>query len=399
MREKKRIIAACCITFVATVVITLGFMSAFNVGIGDRVFVSLTEYENVKGEAAKYNTLEELYQFLEENYYTDLKDDDLMTGIYKGLFSGTGDPYTRYLTEEEYRTLTESYSGKFDGIGVTMSASDEGNIEVISVIDDSPAQKAGIRDGDIIVAIENVRYTGAELREATNVLRGKKGTRVKVTINRNGTPFDYNIVREPISDQSVFGEIREDNIGYIRITSFNTNTADQFEEELKRLEKAGVDGLIIDLRSNGGGLVNQSLKIADLLIDEGVIVYMENGKGEKTYQKASPGRTPLEYVVLVNGGSASASEILVAGIQGNKEGKIIGTQTYGKGITQNTWKLKNGSGIEITVSQYFAPDGTVIHKKGITPDLVVELEETDVVDGYVTNDRQLEAAVKEIKEN
>ena len=187
-------------------------------------------------------------------------------------------------------------------------------------------------------------------------------------------------------------KVLDDNIGYIRIRMFMTNTAELFEEAISELEEQKVKGLIIDLRSNGGGMVDQSVKIADRLMDEGVIVYMENGQGERTYLRSAKGRTELPYVLLVNNGSASASEILTAGVQSNHEGTVIGTKTYGKGITQQMMKLKNGDGVEITISQYFSPTGKVIHEKGITPDIVVELEESDVEDGIIVHDRQLEKA-------
>ena len=394
MWDKKKVITACCITFVITVAATMGFMRIFNVGIGDKVFVSQTDYENMKTVASRYSAVERMYEFLEENYYQELDEEEMITGLIKGLFEGTGDPYTRYMTEEEYEEMESSYSGEFEGVGVSMNVSDDGYIEVISVIDDSPAQKAGIKDGDLIVAVDDVRYTGEQLSEAAGVMRGEKGTQVKLTVSRDGVLMDFNIVRAPISDISVTSRMLDGNYGYIRISSFNTNTAEQFKKELEAMENKKAAGLVIDLRSNGGGLVDQSVEIADMLMNEGTIVYMENGKGEKTYYKSKAGRTELEYVVLVNGGSASASEILVAGIQGNNEGTIVGTQTYGKGITQKTWKLAGGGGIEITVSQYFAPDGGVIHKKGITPDIVVEFEESDITDGVVTNDRQLQKAVE-----
>ncbi|MDO4482581.1 MAG: S41 family peptidase [Bacillota bacterium] len=394
MWDKKKTITACCITFFVTVAITMGFMRIFNVGIGDKVFVSQTDYENMKAAAYRYSAVDKMYKFLEDNYYQDLDEEEMVTGLIKGLFAGTGDPYTRYMTEEEYADMEKSYSGEFEGVGVSMNVSDDGYIEVISVIDDSPASKAGIRDGDLIVAVDDVRYSGEQLSEAAAVMRGEKGTGVKLTVSRGGVLMDFNLVRAPISDISVSSGMLEGNIGYIRIASFNNNTAQQFKKELQSMENKKAAGLVIDLRSNGGGLVDQSVEIADMLMNEGTIVYMENGKGEKTYYTSEAGRTELEYAVLVNGGSASASEILVAGIQGNDEGTIIGTQTYGKGITQKTWKLAGGGGIEITVSQYFAPDGGVIHKKGITPDIVVDFEESDITEGVVTNDRQLQKAVE-----
>lgn len=391
---KKRIIAACCITFVVTVVGTIGFMSLFNVGIGDKAFVSLTEYQKMKTAATRYAELDSLYDFLEANYYEDLNEEDLALGMYKGLFEGTGDPYTKYLTKEERESQEKYFSGEFDGVGVSMNASEEGYIQIISVMDDSPAKKAGVKDGDIIVAVDDVRYSGEELSQAAEALRGPKGTKVKMTVSRDGEIMHFELKRAPIEDVSVYSNVIENNIGYIRITSFVANTSELFEEELASLEKKKVSGLIIDIRSNGGGLVNESVEIADMLMNEGVVVYAEDGKGEKTYYKTKDGRTPLKYVVLVNKGTASASEILAAGIQCNEEGTVLGETTFGKGIIQKSWRLTNGDGAEITIAQYFTSNGEVIHKKGITPDVVSELKEEDIEDGVVVNDRQLQKAIE-----
>ncbi|MBR6700444.1 MAG: S41 family peptidase [Firmicutes bacterium] len=397
MRDRKKTIAACCITFVITVVGTIGFMSVFNVGIGDKAFVSLTEYQQMKTIATRYAELDSLYNFLEANYYEELDEEALTLGMYKGLFEGTGDPYTKYLSEEERESHEEYFSGEFEGIGVSMNASSEGYIQIISVMDDSPAKKAGVKDGDIILAVDDVRYSGSELSEAAEALRGEKGTKVKMTVSRDGEILHFELTRAPVTDVSVYSDIIEDNMGYIRITSFVGNTAELFKEELEELEKKKVSGLIIDIRSNGGGLVNESVEIADMLMDEGVVVYAEDGNGEKTYYKTKAGRTPLKYVVLVNKGTASASEILAAGIQCNKEGTVLGETTFGKGIIQKSWRLTNGEGAEITIAQYFTADGEVIHEKGITPDIVTELKEEDITDGMVTNDRQLQKAVAVLK--
>ena len=220
MRDRKKTIAACCITFVITVVGTIGFMSVFNVGIGDKAFVSLTEYQQMKTIATRYAELDSLYNFLEANYYEELDEEALTLGMYKGLFEGTGDPYTKYLSEEERESHEEYFSGEFEGIGVSMNASSEGYIQIISVMDDSPAKKAGVKDGDIILAVDDVRYSGSELSEAAEALRGEKGTKVKMTVSRDGEILHFELTRAPVTDMSVYSDIIEDNMGYIRITSF-----------------------------------------------------------------------------------------------------------------------------------------------------------------------------------
>ena len=383
--------------FAAGVVVAIFLMTTFNVGIGDKAYVSYTEYENAKKVADKYAELENLYGFLKENYYTELKDEDLMTGIYKGLFGGAGDIYTRYLTAEEYQEIRDAVDGTFQGIGITMNSSKDGYVQVLSVFEDSPAEKAGIQAGDRILAVNGEILTGNDLEHASSRIKGEAGTSVTLTIRRGDQEKIVNVVRAAVEEVSVVSEVLEDNIGYIRIRSFVANTAELFEEQLAELEAKKVDGLIIDLRSNGGGVVNASVRIADQIMDDGTIVYMEDGKGKRTYLTSQEGRTSLKYVILVNGGTASASEILTAGVQDNDEGTIIGTKTYGKGITQQVIKLKNGDGIELTIDQYFSPKGRVIHQKGLTPDIVVELEESDVKDGVLVNDRQLQAAEDYLK--
>ena len=378
--------------FAVGFVVAIAVMMLFNVGIGDKAFVSYTEYENAKQVAEKYSELESLYHFLEDNYYTDLDEEDMMTGIYKGLFSSPGDIYTRYMTPEEYKEVMDSIEGTFEGIGVTMAVSESGFIQVISVMEESPAEKAGLREGDLILEVNGKPYMGVDMSEAAAHIKGESGTNVKLLIQRKDQQKEYTITRAPVTEASVTSKVLDDNIGYIRIRMFMTNTAQLFEEAISEMEEKNVKGLIIDLRSNGGGMVDQSVKIADRLMDEGVIVYMEDGKGERTYLRSLEGRTKLPYVLLVNNGSASASEILTAGVQDNHEGTVIGTKTYGKGITQQMMKLKNGDGVEITISQYFSPKGRVIHEKGITPDIVVELEESDIEDNIIVHDRQLEKA-------
>ena len=383
--------------FAAGVVVAMAVMTLFNVGIGDKAYVSYTEYENAMKMANKYAELESLSNFLEDNYYKELDEDDIMTGIYKGLFSSPGDPYTRYMTPEEYKEMKETVDGTFEGIGVTMGVSETGYIQIISVMDDSPAQGAGLQAGDLILEVDGKAYMGEDLEDAATHMKGEAGTQVKLLVERKSKEIPFTITRAAVSDISVSTKMLEDNIGYIRIHSFLSNTAELFEDALSEMEKKKVAGLVIDLRSNGGGMVDQSVQIADMLMDEGTIVYMEDGHGKQTYLTSKEGRTKLPYVLLVNNGSASASEILTAGVQGNHEGTVMGTTTYGKGITQQMMKLKNGDGVEITISQYFSPTGKIIHEKGITPDVVVELEESDVKDGIIVHDRQLEAAEEYLK--
>ena len=351
---------------------------------GNTVQVDADEYENLQYMADKYQKAEELWQIIKKDYYTDIDDEDLYTGMYKGIFEGTGDQYSNYFTEKEYEEWQSSLSGEFDGIGVTYHENEKGEYEIISTFKGSPAEKAGMQKGDIITKVDGKEYDTTDL--LSTHIRGKAGTDVKITYMRNGKEKTVTITRARIKMTTVESEAMDGNIGYIKINSFEKNTATEFKDALTDMEDKKVKGLIIDLRDNGGGLVNSSTEIVDMLIDKGTIMYTEDNKGKKEYTYSTDGRTDLPYVVLVNENSASASEIMTAAIKENKGGKIVGTKTFGKGIIQQSSELKDGTGYKLTILQYFSPNGNKIHGEGIEPDIKVQGEE-----------EQLEKAVELLK--
>lgn len=368
-------------------------------GIG---YLQLTGRRIVTAKAAEeYGYLKENYGFLDamkqvikEQYYLPVEDEQALTdGIYKGLVSGLGDPYSEYLTAEELEDMVKRVTGSYGGVGVTMSPNDEDQIEVVSVTDNSPAAKAGIRTGDRILGVDGVTYSGSQLSEAAELIRGEKGTKVTLTILRDDDLRTYELVREELTDTTVYPKTLDGNIGYLRITSFETNTGKDFAKELEKMENAGVDGVIIDIRNNGGGIVDSAIEVADQLMDAATVVYAENRQGERTYYKTEDGKTDLPYVLLVNGGTASAAEILAAGVK-EDGGLVVGSQTYGKGIIQTTQALINGGALKMTTMQYYTPSGQVIHKVGMTPNVVVELSWDDVDENGALQDRQLEKAVE-----
>ena len=367
--------------------------------IGDAV-LSGDEYEDYQYLLATYGKLDSLRQLICSNYYTEVDTDALDTWTYKGLLAGLNDPYSAYYTAEEYASLLISTTGEYSGIGVTITAGDSGYIEVVSPTDDTPAYKAGIKTGDYIVKINGEEYYASDLDMAAATMRGEPGTDVTVTILRGDELFDLTLTRETIINVTVKYEMLEDQIGYIRISSFEENTAKDFQAALLDLESSGAEHLVIDIRDNGGGMVDSSIEIADLLMDKGTVVYAEDHNGKKTYYSTGEGRTDLKYAILINGGSASASEILSCGVQDNGEGIIVGTQSYGKGIIQALEKLPDGSAVKITILQYFSPSGNVIHKQGVTPDHVVELTD-DCYDEYgnLVNDLQLQKAIELLKQS
>ncbi len=346
------------------------------------------EYENYKQIKDKYGKLVELEQYIKEKYYVPVDENDLMEGVYKGLFWGIGDPYSSYLTKEEYDEITISTTGEYQGIGVTIAPDDRGLINVVSPIDGSPAEKAGIKSGDKIISVGDQVYDGSSIDQAAAAMRGKPGTKVDLIIIRGQQELKFTITRANIIMHTVRSEVLEGDIGYIRISSFEEKTARDFKEHLRNLELKGVKGFILDLRDNGGGLVEVSIEVADALLEEGIVTYTEDRKGKKEYYKSKPGRTNLPYVVLVNGGTASASEIVTGAIKDHKGGVVVGTTTYGKGIIQSIEQLSNGDAIKLTIMQYFSPDGNIIHKVGIKPDIEVE----DLADDDL--DQQLVKAIE-----
>ena len=352
--------------------------------------------------AEEYLYLKETYGFAEalkkvvkDQFYVPVEDEEaLLSGMYKGLVAGLDDPYSEYLTEEEFKTLIDQLQGNYSGIGVTMSANEEDYIEVISVTDQSPAQKAGIRTKDLVIGVDGVTYTGGQMSAAAEKIRGEKDTMVKITILRGTEILEFEIQRDTLTDVTVYAEMKENNIGYLRISGFELNTGKDFAAELRKMEEAKVDGLIIDLRNNGGGVVSSAIEVADELMDAATVVYAENQKGEKTYYKTENGKTKLPYVLLVDGGSASAAEILAAGVQEYGGGLVVGSQTYGKGVIQTTQSLINGGALKLTTMQYYTSSGKAIQGVGMTPDIVVDLTWDDVDENGKVQDRQLEKAME-----
>ncbi len=380
--------------FIIVIAVLVGALATggavYFVGYASGGYMAITndEYDNYKLMKEKYGRLAELEQYIQEKYYVPVDNDKLMEGMYKGLFWGIGDPYSSYLSEAEYNEIMISTTGEYQGIGVTIAPDDTGLINVVSPIDGSPAAKAGIKTKDKIISVGGKVYDGSSIDQAVAAMRGKPGTKVDLVILRGNEEMEFTITRANIVMQSVRSEVLDGNIGYIRISSFEEKTAEDFKQQLRDLELKQVKGLVIDLRDNGGGLVESSIKVADLLLDDGVVTYTEDRKGNKDYYKSESGKTTLPYVVLINGGTASASEIITAAIKDHKGGTVIGTTSYGKGIIQSVEKLSNGDAVKLTIMQYFSPDGNVIHKVGIEPDVVVEVLAED------ETDKQLEKAVE-----
>lgn len=339
--------------------------------------------------------MELLNSLIDRFYIGDVDETDLSEGVYKGYIEGLGDPYSVYYDEEETKQMSESLSGEFGGVGALMSQDREtGVITVLQVYDGSPAQEAGMRDGDTLYKVEGEEVTGEDLSDVVSKVKGEKGTQVTLTVLRadTGDEEELTITRDTIEAQTVSCEMKEENVGYIRITEFDTVTYEQYKEALEDLEDQGMERLIVDLRSNPGGNLDTVCDILDLMLPEGLIVYTEDKNGEREeYTSDEEHQFDKPLVVMMNGYSASASEIFAGAIQDYGLGQIVGTQSYGKGVVQSVFDLQDGTSVKLTIAEYFTPNGRSIDGEGITPDVEVEYQYDE---NNPDADNQLEKAME-----
>ena len=339
-----------------------------------------------------------LNELIDETYLGDVDEKKLEEGLYEGYVGGLDDPYSVYYDEEETKAFMEATEGEYSGIGAVMTQSkDSGIITLTHVYEDSPAMKAGLKDEDILYKVEGKEVTGEDLTEVVSRIRGEKGTKVELTVLRGKKNEEVTVVavRDTIETQTVQTKMLEGNIGYLAVSEFDSVTYDQYIKGLDTLEGQGMKGLVVDLRGNPGGNLNTVCDILDVMLPKGLIVYTQDKNGEKremTSDEENKFTRPM--VVLVNGNSASASEIYAGAIQDYGLGKIVGTQTYGKGVVQQIFDLKDGTCVKLTIAEYYTPKGRNINGKGITPDVEVEFE---LDEKNLEADNQLEKAVEELK--
>lgn len=340
-----------------------------------------------------------LKKLIDETYLHDVKEKDLNEGIYKGYVEGLGDQYSVYYDKKETKELTESLDGSFSGIGAVMTQdASSGVITITRVYDDSPAKKAGIKTGDILYRVEEKTVTGKDLDKVVSWIKGKKGTKVNLTLLRgtNSDKIKVTATRDVINVETVKYKVLENQIGYISISEFDSVTGAQFAKALKQLQKKNIEGLVVDLRNNPGGSLSTVCDILDSILPKGLIVYTKDKNGKKEeYTSDEKHRLNLPMSVLVNGQSASASEIFAGAVQDYGKAEIIGTQTYGKGVVQNLFDLKDGTCVKLTTSEYFTPKGRNIDGKGITPDVKIEYK-YNAKDPKADN--QLDKAVSVVKD-
>ena len=359
---------------------------------GDRDPASTT------GSALNEESMEKL-RVLEDcirEYYYEPEDatvETLETGLYRGLMDSLGDPYTVYYTDKEYKALTEETTGTYCGIGAYIGLDTATSAPMFTgIMPGTPAEKAGLKVGDIISEVDGTDTLSMDTSEVANIVKGEEGTQVQIKVLRGGDYVTVTATRAKINVPTVSSEMLSDGIGYLQISEFGDVTPGQFDENLAELKKEGMTSLILDLRNNPGGTVTAVTQIASEILPEGLIFYMEDKDGKREEYTCPGAKFDIPLVVLVNGYSASASEILAGAIQDAGVGELVGTQTYGKGIVQNLYPLGDGSAVKITVADYYTRNGRNIHKVGIEPDHVLEFD----ADQYEKDetDNQLEEAKK-----
>lgn len=320
-------------------------------------------------------------KLLKRNYNGEVDNHQLFDGALKGMVESVGDPYTVYLNKKDFQQLSEMTVGSFGGIGIVFGKRGNDYV-VISALEDNPGAKAGIKSGDIITAIDDKSTREMNMEQVANKIRGKYGTTVTLELkDKEGKLRKVNVVRAEIKNPSVAGQmLANTKIGYIRIAIFNENTGDDFVQKYAELEKQGMQALVLDLRENPGGILNAGVDVARMLVPKGPIVSVIDKNGNKYEETSSLEKVKYPLAVLVDHGSASASEIVAGAIKDTKSGKLFGVKTFGKGSVQSVYRLDNNTAVKITVAKYYTPSGVSIHNVGIEPDVKVELPEDATVD-------------------
>ena len=375
---------------VSAVCIAKGYI---HIGVNGDVYIqsdAVTDSDGIGSEVeGKLNAIDSV---LESFYFGDVDDETAKDNIYKAYLSSYGDKYTMYYTADEYKALKESTNGKFYGIGAVCQLSGEGGVLLVDVYDNGAGYQAGLRSGDRVVNVDGRDITDMELSSAVALIKGDKGTSVTLEVIRGTERLTFSAVRDAVEAKTVSYTLLDNNIGYLSISQFEEVTTKQFKAAVEDLQSQGMKGLVIDIRNNPGGLLDTVVGMLKYMLPDGLIVYTEDKQGNrKEYKGQDNDEFNLPLAVIVNGNSASASEIFAGAIQDYGKGTIIGTQTYGKGIVQTVKPLTDGSAIKFTIAKYFTPKGQDIHGKGVTPDMVVEYDtDADV-------DTQLDAAIKNVE--
>lgn len=345
------------------------------------------------------NKVDLLLRTLEDQYLEEFDEEKLMDGLYHGMVSAVGDQYTRYYTAEEYQDYRSDTAGQYVGIGISVRLADSGGARVVELDENGPAKAAGLQIDDILIEADGTDLTPLTLTEMVAIIKGEEGTSVEITYERAGVSHTVSIERSTIDNVTVKSELLEEGIGYISISGFEEVTTGQFQNAIAALKEQSIQGLIVDLRNNLGGRVDVVQKVTDELLPAGIITYTEDKHGERqVYESQDDPNLDLPLVVLVNGSSASASEIMAGAIQDRGAGILVGTTTYGKGIVQLTTPFSDGTAIKVTMAKYYTPNGNYIHGIGIKPDIYIELPEGTVLSTLAhEDDIQLQTALEAMR--
>lgn len=352
-----------------------------------------------KDTNGKLETIEDL---IDKNFYFEDDEQAKQDGIIKGYLEGLDDPYSVYYTQEEYAAFMEDTEGEYVGVGVQVSQNVDTKVITVVKVFNGPAKDAGIQENDIITEVNGEDISAQDIDTVVDKIRGEEGTEVTISVYRaaDAKDYDYTMPRQKVENPTVEYEMLADNIGYVQVSSFYEVTAEQYIAAIKDLESQGMEGLIVDLRDNGGGLLDIAVEMLDFMLPAGKIVYTEDKDGNVTseYNSDEEQQFTKPLAVLVNGYSASASEIFAGAIKDYGTGTLVGENTYGKGIVQRMFPLEDGSAIKLTIAKYFTPKGNDIHKIGIKPDVEVELDVEAYRESKGEKDNQLDAAINNILE-
>ena len=405
MEEKKRykvykiIMLIVLVAFITFMITSIGLYQYFVKGdnLNKHLLLSAsTESKDIANSLDKYKAI------LNKYYLGEINEEKLKEGAIKGYIEGLGDKYTEYISKEEMQEYMEDTKGNFVGIGIYMIQDKKTDkIMIVAPIKNSPAEKAGVQAGDLILAVDEQECTAKDMNTISSKIKGEAGTTVKLKLQRENETLDLEIKRESVTVNPVESKMLESNIGYIKFTSFDENTSEDFKKNFETLQKQGVKSLIIDLRNNGGGIVDEALEIADYMTEKDSILLYEVDKENKETIKKSQNDPIIKMpvILLTNKNTASSSEILAGALKDLGKAKIVGTKTYGKGIIQEILTLPDGSGIKITTEKYLTPNKTEINKVGIEPDEKVELSENmeNILEVEESDDTQLKRAIQMLK--
>ncbi|MBQ7306526.1 MAG: S41 family peptidase [Clostridia bacterium] len=342
---------------------------------GDTVTIPKELYEKYQ----QFDKLIEIQEIAEMYFFEEVDPEAMLDGAALGLLSGLNDPYTFYYSPEDYATLWEDDKGEYAGVGMQISGNYATGICTISrVFDNGPAKEAGVHKGDILYKVEDLYVDAYNLQDAVDIMRGTPGTDVNVTFLRDGEEISFVLTRAQITVNQVEAMMLDEGIGYIALYEFAGDCAAKFETALNSVVQQGAKGVIIDLRDNPGGWVNDAETIGDMFLDKGTLCYLEYKDGTREYYRTKDGKVDVELVILVNENSASSSEILSGALKDRAGATIVGVQSYGKGVVQSVLPIgTDGSGMQVTIGQYYTPNGNKVHKIGLTPDVEIELPEGD----------------------